>query len=207
MTARKRDPKGLLAAAAAAGAAYDEAPFRSAAADARYELYLAYAIGAIEADDAAALAVAISELLSILRPHAAGMPDETLRKLLGVKLTYLAERHRGADPESALAQAMAFRPRRYRLSADSALDADLQGRVGAGSMRDLEEAREFLKILHPSRVGRPGPDWTREKWDRECAKARAEVRRLGLNPTQKALATSIGLPLGTFRDYIRRFEG
>ena len=134
-TRKKRDAR--LATAAARGAAYDSAPFRATSADARYQLYLAYAVGSIEANDTGSLAVAVSELLAILRPHAAGMPDETLRKLLAGWLTYLVERRRGATPAEALAQAWAFRPSRYRLSAASAVEVDLQGLIGGvGSNRD-----------------------------------------------------------------------
>ncbi len=109
---------------------------------------------------------------------------------------------------TAAAQALAFRPRQYRLSAASALEADLQGRIGGvRSNRDMEEAREFLELLNPPQVGRPaGADMTLEQWDREYAKALADVKREGLRPTQKALATSMGLPESTFRDYRRRFR-
>ena len=205
-TTKKREAR--LAAAAARGAAYDSGPFLAASADARYQLYLDYAVGSIEADDTGSLAVAFSELLAILRPHAAGMPDETLRKLLAGWLTYLVERRRGSAAGDAVTQALAFRPRQYRLSAASAVSVDLQGKLsGMGSNRDLEVAREFLELLNPPQVGRPaGADMTLEKWECEYAKALADVKREGRRPTQKALATSMGLPESTFKDYKRRFR-
>lgn len=206
-TQRKRDRASTYDEFGRAGAAYDFAPFAATSADARYQLYLAYAVGAYEADDTGSLAVAVSELLAILRPHAVGMSDETLQKLLGVKLMYVVERRRGSDPGAAMAQALAFRPLRYRLSAASALEVDLQGRIGVGSNREMEEAREFLEMLNPPKVGRPArADMTREQWDQEYAKALADVKSQHQPPTHRSLSTSMGLSESTFRDYKRRFR-
>lgn len=201
---------------AAAGALLDKAPFVAVKDHPAFEALLKIAVAACEAhddltaEDAAVLAVAVQDMLAMLRPHAAGtMSDETLQKLLGAMLVYTLERRRigSADPAGVVEATRAawhFRPRAYRLSPASDAEADLRGRVTIGpDQLSRRIGNEFLELMDDTvRLGRPkGLDWSAAEWESRVADGHKRLRELGLKRTDTALATEMRLAPTTFKSY------